>query len=489
MWERRLTREAKLRRALVIVAMVALALAVLLASTGIPQAAWQRATAAQRATAVQDPAPTITPVSWPIPPQLPSYPRGTLTMTGWQTIPVPDSGRSQMSFTPFPSDPASIFGCTAARNIPGQGPLAGPVKLLRTRDAGQHWQQLPLPALTADTCIVRIAADAPQRVLLLTYTSGDPTLCQSPALFVSENSGDTWTPLTPPHLSNSSPNLEDCDAWATGAYLFWYETVACQPNQPTPCNELLRSTDGGKTWAHADTGLATTGDFSPVWTNDNGGQTLLAAYSPQSAPATATPNTALWVSYDAGNSWQPFGTNFAHMALTRTYISLEPGLSPIAGDELYRELIGPVNTNLHNVAQSQNGGIHQWVTLPPLPMPGTDAYHDGIAQIIGVTSDIAMQDSGALVVFGPDPRTGVALLGPDKVHDTPAADWLWVWNSQTWQWEAAPAPLPVQPEDASLSWGAEPGSNGENAPTGTFVWITSPSAKGTSLIRAFLPRQ
>src|SRR5271165_113177 len=117
-WERRLTSGAKLRRALVIAAALVLALAVLTASTGVLAAVWQhfRAVATDRAV------PTATPDSWITPPVLPAHSPVLLTMTSWQTIPVPDGGRSQISFSPLPDDPTSIFACAAVRNIPGNGP-------------------------------------------------------------------------------------------------------------------------------------------------------------------------------------------------------------------------------------------------------------------------------------------------------------------------------------------------------------------------------
>src|SRR5215467_9463568 len=127
-WEQRLSGKAKVRRASIILAAVLVALVVLAASSGV------FATLRERFGAATKPTPA-TPVHWIIPPLLPSKSAAMLAISGWQNIPVPEGGRSQIDFTPFPENPAALFACAAVRNIPGQGPLAGPVKLWRTYDS------------------------------------------------------------------------------------------------------------------------------------------------------------------------------------------------------------------------------------------------------------------------------------------------------------------------------------------------------------------
>jgi len=383
-----------------------------------------------------------------------------------------------MNFTPFPEDPASLYACAAARNIPGQGPLAGPVKLWSTTDTGQHWRLLRLPVLTADTCIVRLSADAPRQILLLSHTTGQAGECLTPTLLFSEDSGVSWTRLTPPRLISNGYPLTRCDTWAVGPYLYWYEADSCQAKDRPPCDELLRSADHGEVWQHADSDL-TTGFFDPIWTSADGGRTLLAGYLSPTAAAAPVPNSAVWISRDAGAHWQALG-NFPHTAPTLTYVSLDPDISGvIPSGILYRELIGPPATTLHNVAESSDG--KSWMTLPPLPMPGTDVHHDGIAQVIGVGS------SGELLILGPNPRDGIPSSGSNRVaYGTPRPDWLWAWNPLTQRWEAAAGGLPVLPEDAAISWGSLPGEPAASTGIGTWIWLVSPSARGTQLSRAYL---
>jgi len=469
-WERRLSGKAKLRRASIILAAVLLALAVLAASSGVFATLRQHLGAANSA-------PAGTPIPWIIPPQLPSKRTATLPISSWQTIPVPEGGRSQIDFTPYPENPDALFACAAVRDIPGQGPLAGPVKLWRSYDSGQQWQLLSLPKLTADTCVVRIAVRNDGRILLLTHTTSAAGACLSPTVLLSEDNGDTWTSLSPPHPGPAGAGVQRCDAWASGNYLYWYEADACATASGTPCDELARSEDGGKSWRHADNGL-TSGYFSPIWSNEDGGKTLLAGYL--SAQAASPPITALWASNDAGDHWQPL-PNFPHSALTNTYISLEPNVA--ANDPsnvIYRELIGPLATNLDNVVEMPNGQVggagQAWKTLPSLPVPGAGAHYDGIAAIVGVAS------KGELLVFGPNPRSGATTVSSNEAHVTPPSpDRLWGWNPESRRWEVAASALPVIPEEATISWGPDPRSR-----TGTWIWLISPSASGTSLMRAYL---
>jgi hypothetical protein len=476
-WERRLSRRSKLFRILVIAAALAVGVAVLNSSTGIVGSVWQHLVGITPATLH---APSgATSVPWTTPPVLPEKSAGTLHMTAWQTIPAPEGGRSQIAFTPFPENPASIYACAAVRNIPGQGPLAGPVKLWSTSDSGQHWRLLPLPALTADTCIMRLSAGAPRQILLLSHTTGPNDECLAPTLLLSEDSGNSWTQLTPPHLKgNTSSSLQLCDAWATSSYLYWYEADICSSRSPPLCDELLRSTDNGGSWQHADSGL-TTGFFDPIWTNAGGGRTLLAGYLSAADAAAPVPITSVWISSDSGAHWRPLG-NFPHTSITRTYVSLAPDISGvIPSGTLYRELIGPTTTTLHNVAESSDG--ESWVTLPPLPAPGTDVHHDGIAQIVGVGI------GGGLLVLGPTPRSGVPSSSSGQAPaDAPQPNWLWAWNPATQRWDAAPGGLLVIPEDSTISWGSLSGDSTTSPTIATWIWLVSPSASGTLLTRALL---
>jgi hypothetical protein len=478
-WERRLTRRSKLFRILVIAAALAVGVAVINSSTGIFGSVWEHLVGTAPATLHAPPGETSVP--WTTPPVLQEKSAGTLSLTGWQSIPVPEGGRSQINFTPFLEDPASIYGCAAVRNIPGQGPLAGPVKLWSTSDSGQHWRQLPLPAQTADTCIVRLSSQVPRQILLLSYTTGGQTgACLAPALLLSEDSGVSWTRLTPSRLIRDGNPLARCDTWASGPYLYWYEADPCQAKDRPPCDELLRSTDNGTSWQHADSGL-TTGFFSPIWSNTGGGRTQLAGYLSAADAAAPVPISSVWISSDAGAHWRPFG-NFPHTAITQTYVSLAPDNPEVPPfGALYRELIGPPTTTLHNVAESFDG--QNWKTLPPLPAAGTDVHHDGIAQVIGVGQ------GGGLLVLGPTPRTGVPTASSGQAPvDTPQPDWLWAWNPSTQRWDAAPGSLPVIPEDSSMSWGSLPGDSTASPAITTWIWLVSPSASGTLLTRALLTK-
>ena len=181
---------------------------------------------------------------------------------------------------------------------------------------------------------------------------------------------------------------------------------------------------------------------------------------------------ALWVTHDAGSDWQPVKP-FPPNTHTNTFATEEPD-TPDAypSDIIYRELIGPPETTLHNIAESS--GTSSWSTLPPLPVPGTDKYHDGIAQVLGVAS------LGDLLVLGPAPSS--ASLGQQSgISQT---DWLWAWNPVMGGWRSSLAALPVIPEGGTISWGPETGTEGTS---GAWIWLVSPSAGGTELNRAFLP--
>jgi hypothetical protein len=237
------------------------------------------------------------------------------------------------------------------------------------------------------------------------------------------------------------------------------------------CFELMRSDDGGDTWLQADQDLTEgPGSFAPIWTNEDSARTLYASYSYPSYPGSR-PAMALWVTHDAGENWQPVKP-FPPNAGTNTFATQEPDiLDGYPSNIIYRELIGPSDTTLHNVVESS--GTNAWSTLPPLPVPGTDKHHDGIIQVVGVAS------SGKLLVLAPGPTNSSQQGGISQ------PSWLWEWDPAVGRWEFGPVALPVIPEGATISWGPVVGAEGTS---GSWIWLVSPSADGTQLNRAFLPQ-
>jgi hypothetical protein len=251
--------------------------------------------------------------------------------------------------------------------------------------------------------------------------------------------------------------------------IFWYEAGICQIPEQSLCFELVRSDDGGATWLRADHGLTGgSGSFTPIWTSEDSAETLYASYSyPGLHPAVA-----LFVTHNAGADWQPVKF-FPPNAGANTFTTQGPSiLDAYPANIIYDELIGPKGTSLHNVVEST--GTSAWSTLPPLPVSGADKSHDGIAQVLGVTS------GGELLVLGPSPSSADST----QQGTISQPSWLWAWNPTAGRWESAPLALPVIPEGATIS--ASGPVAGAEGTSGSWLWLVSPSASGTQLNRAFL---
>jgi hypothetical protein len=157
----------------------------------------------------------------------------------------------------------------------------------------------------------------------------------------------------------------------------------------------------------------------------------------------------LWTSRDAGNSWQQVGTIPSPADGFLLSAQQSSTSRPTAKIPLYVLEAEQLPSNLYDlkVLQSTNG--QQWSLLPPIPAPGTSAAHPGLLQTLAVTN------SGNLLAFGPDPKTGLPSPQGNRPDPT-TAFWLWIWNPHTSTWQVLTTPLthPAH-EDCGLCWSAQ----------------------------------
>jgi hypothetical protein len=141
------------------------------------------------------------------------------------------------------------------------------------------------------------------------------------------------------------------------------------------------------------------------------------------------------------------------------------------------------------VTESPDG--RTWTTLPPLPVPGTNAEQTGIYRVLGIGP------GDRLLVFGPEPGTGLATLGQTTpTQGAPpgalAPMRLWAWDPHAGGWEPSSLDSPF-----GLMRGMDQGRapisasrNRDGTLRGVYLWVDDTwPAGGDTLDRAFLPAQ
>ncbi len=351
--------------------------------------------------------------------------------SSWESLSLPLSGTPLLFYTVSPTDPATMYACTSTPAAPGTSASAVPILLWRTQDAGQHWSHLPLPSTLGTNCSLSIAPDQPQRIAyLVTNASDDQRPCDRDSLYLSPDGGATWRHI--PHTSVAPPGASPstCQVIVTSQQLYLWSSYG--GGQDSPQASLLeRTDDDGATWFRADT------DFGPgvlFFPPQLGEQDTLATVVRPATLSASESQSVLWMSHDAGRSWQQVG---AIPAPAGIFLLTTPQLGsiwPAPAAPFYTLVQEQLPSNLYRlqVLQSVNG--HHWNFLAPLPVPRASAAHPGLLQALAITN------AGTLLAFGADPQTGVPDPASAEPGPTPAF-WLWIWDPHTGRWLVLTSPL------------------------------------------------
>jgi hypothetical protein len=359
---------------------------------------------------------------------------------------MPVAGGSLLGYVVSPIDPTTVYACTNDPNSTTQHMV-----LWRTREAGQHWSRLALPASAGNSCSISISAVQPQRIVYMTYAAGDEPACESATLYLSTDGGSTWKHIV---HNSSAPDTRMsvfCTITVTSHDLYFLSSYGGEMNTPQQ-SILERSTNDGDSWEGIDSAFGSGSLFlSPQVGADD---TTLAISVWSHVSGLDHEGANLWMSHDAGSTWQWIGPVPGGTFLLTSH--QHGNAWPSSASPFYLLINEQLPEALYaeRVAQSNDG--RRWTALPPLPVPGTSATHLGISQVLDVTND------GRLLAFGADPKTGLAAQGQADQNAPPTpAFWLWMWNPRLTRWQVFPNPLahPVHIGcglcwDTSLSVGA-----------------------------------
>jgi hypothetical protein len=463
-WARRLSTRGKLARALIVALAVLVALIALL-----PRSTFTLPPGIAR---LLTPAPTQTPLP------------GAFTSGSWEQVsgpPIPVG--SYFALTASPTDPATAYACVVLASADATGVVTSPgVALWLTHDAGQTWREATLPPLTGINCMVSAARDGSQRVTVSVDDPGrdqNAQACAHSQYILSEDDGATWRRIQHTSIILPASTLGFCRLWTAGRRLFMDTNVFSNSDQGP--SYLERSDDGGLTWARADQGP---GEVSGNWD----AQPLDASGATLGALVGAAPD--LWITHNAGASWQRMGP-IAREALgtgTSGGLVTEAGLGggPRACQCVYAvgfsHLLGPIAGWRVSVSHDDA----HWSPLPPIPVMGTNANYSGVYETLGATAD------GELLALGAEPSVGVVAT-PDthgsRIGPPPR---LWAWDTHAGRWELAETRVPCQDlQSCALhATGAAAVVGADGTPRGTLFWLTGAGGSQTptpTIYRLLIP--
>jgi hypothetical protein len=460
-WRKRLSTRGKVARALVIALVMIAALVVLL-----PNPIFTLPLGIARH-------PTLAPVQTPLP--------GRFSTGDWEPVAGPSVQTAYFyDLVPSPSRPDTAYACLFRDSADNRGVA----QLWVTRDAGYSWRQANLPTVTGSSCTVSPALDGSHRVSLSVDNATldqDTQPCDRNQYLLSEDDGATWQPIQHASILPVSTDGGACQLWPTARRLFmWSYSYTGSGNA-----FLERSDDDGRTWMRADAGLAGLNTFWYPQLLDASGDTLGALVG--NAPD-------LWVSRNAGTSWQRIGPIVRDIG----------GIQFAVSDLVTEASFGRAPRTCHCAFAVSSPGFlggsagrqvfishdhTHWSPLPPIPVKGASATRSGVFQVLGPTAD------GRLLALGAEPDVGLPAT-PDRTGIvTGPPPRLWAWNTHSGRWELAGTPAPCEDLQRCNIFlnGASVVVQAGGALLGTMVWLTVVKGAGESqpatgaAFRLFIP--
>jgi hypothetical protein len=213
-------------------------------------------------------------------------------------------------------------------------------------DQGNNWVRINTfsPSATWD---VKVDPGNNQRVYATSFFDGRATQQQS-GISISNDAGNTWTPVNIPVLDNLNCKLNRAQSEPSG----WQ--IAINPNNPnfvfvgTNCG-LARSLDRGNTWSFVDP--------SP---GDQRAEQVFAVLAQDSQTVDVISSNGHFRSLDNGNTWTPVPT--APGPVSPSGVTAGLAASPRESYVLFAE-------NSTNIWESDDGG-NSWPTSLALPLRG-----------------------------------------------------------------------------------------------------------------------
>ncbi len=424
-WDRSLTMRQKLLRGAAISLLVALTLYLLIGGPATTGA-------------------TLSRVGDAINAQLhPPKPQPTLAERGYISIKSPPGANnlSQISIAPAIGRGDSAWACWSSPFARHTRSGVWSARAFYTADGGAHWNPLALPQTAALGCSVLADGErAESALVLLTQGLATDGACIAPSLYLTADTGASWTSVPWPR----GPAGSACQYQAAlqgGAIYLWANNPLVQGinRYLPPTGRLIVSRDAGQTWALADNGLDDSAGLNIVGFRP-GGHILASIANARGSGSSSI----LMRSDDFGASWSSLGA--LPGAFPQVFVSSDSSVTDHDGWGRLYVVARTVANGLPSVPPTKTlatayiGAPWTPIPLPPLE-PG--ANPDALSSqplVIGVGPAATLEAERGIV------EARDAQLSPSS-H-------LWVWNPTRREWLLDPQAVPGNLEMQGAAWRA-----------------------------------
>ncbi len=418
-----LSRRQKIRRGLVTLLVVALALFFV---AGGPSAV--AATLAQRGQ-----------VAHAIP-KVPTFPMYSEEPAQRLRLPQGAVNTVTTRIEPVNGNSGEAFACWASAAPDSQPAGVSLIHLALTRDGGHEWTDVPSPLASGFYCDLTADSGPTDGIVAEIYAhpSQPPqrAACTLPSLFYRGGAASgsmAWQPVAWP--ANIQPACGVRLA-LIGTRLYAWASQPLVPPMVDARALLITTADLGRTWQAGDSGLREQSSLTVLGVRPGG------AVLAQTDVAAPTGSFELWQSADAGAHWRNRGP--VPGTDPQVFVSSETP-SPFADGW------GP----LYEIAQSVSNGAAQgehrqyiavstlgagWTPLPDPPLPQTWSQDP----LSGLFEGIAVGPGGSLLIDRGVPGSGRIGLNP--------ARYLWLWDPRHRAWLQSPNIQQANSFEAGIAW-------------------------------------
>lgn len=372
----------------------------------------------------------------------PQKPTAQVLFSRWEAISLPNTENgSILSYAVSPDNPDLLYVCSNDLSKNGR------ILLWSSSDAGKHWSQLPFPATIGSDCTMSIDPAHSQFMAIdVVAYSGKQRACDQDNVYQSNDGGKSWQHISHKSIAPANGAYGFCILQAAAPYIYLWTTSI--PSKSPQLSMLERTSDNGVHWSRIDEAFGPYALFSPPRVLGLDSKTLAISVLPK-PPSGARAPSALWISQDAGQSWQQMGqVPGGTMLFTPSQLN---GSQPSPSAPFYNVLGEQLPESLYKLQAFQSADGQHWSALPPLPIAGTSTAQPGLRQILAAMND------GRLLAFGPDPQSSSlnSQGSAASVSSPSTSSWLWIWNPASAQWQVFSVPLAnSSQENCSTCWSA-----------------------------------